>query len=389
MSWTRGAWVGFGGVSVALAVYAFPRPDHTPPVATRTVPAEASDAGAILPPPSCDEVVARAERGMATPDDVLTDSEHDAILYATREAVRPGNSEADACRPRLFNLLADAKECGRAHSAVAAGLFGVGGVDPRDVTRAVSRAAPGCSARVVEAAGFAAAVDDELVETVAKIARTNDGGTRRSAWLTYGSLGEIARATGRGGIYGKVDRVLAAEIANRVGSDRLLFVKAGGNAGCTSCIPAFVSALKDADPDVRRAGAAGFRFIDTRSAVNTMCDRLEKDTDLTVREIAGWSLQWRGQNDELRATCLVRAAATDGARAVRQQATQSLAILAYESDPARAALVHLTGEEAQPEVRRLAMSHLMSEGDRLLHVDERAVDRMFRPTRESDAVALP
>ncbi len=378
--------------SAALIAFVTRRdpPPHTPTLLAMPIADASSESSfATLPSASdagmraltCDETLVEIRKRLTIDDKTLTDKDHDELVYLPRIATRDPDAGADAnCGARIAELLTPLASCGRAANALAVGLFGGATVSASVVRDVLKAAQPGCRAVFAESAGFASDPGPDLLDELEREANAlaDDRPAYEAAWLAFGSLGETAARLGRKELQASVERRVIKALRTSSASDRLLMLRVAGNAACAPCASHFISSLKDNSAEIRRAGTSGLRFITTGAAVARMCERLENDNDLTVRDLAAWSLQWRKNDDEARATCLVKAAMNDPTKSVRIQATQSLGLLAHESNLSRAALIHLTGPEAPPEVRRLATQHVMSEGDRMLNIDEQDLGKYFK-----------
>ena len=340
--------------------------------AGQAAPAVAVRAPARVTLPVAEPCVVVTERVVAqlgTADGVLGDAARDALFFDARGvARRPDPSpDAGACRKRLFDALVAREGCGRAEAAVAAGLAGATGAAPSDVRELVERASPACAATFAEAAGFAADVDTPLGEALARRARLDaDAGVRRSAWLAFGSLGEIAsqRGSAREDVRRAVEATLDAELSRTRGEQHLLLAKAAGNAGCRPCAPALAVLADRREASVRRIAIAAFRFHEDASAAKRMCLGLEHDADSDVRDVAAWALSFRPAHVGVRVPCLYRAALADPSARVRSSAVQALGALSDDLAPAYHALVQLTGGEAPADVRDLATRVLATDPTR-------------------------
>lgn len=374
----------------ALVVYlesqhASPKPERFAPAPSASALPEAGpgDAGidsATIRPLTCDETLAEIDRRLALNNGDLSDKDHDELIYLPRQPLADADAGSDpACALKIASRLIQVETCGRAANALAVGFFGAAKTPGTLVTRVLHESHAGCAPIYSEAAGFASDPTIELAKELEGRAKRSgeDRPSFEAAWLSFGSLGEIAGRLERGEVVRFIEQNVRTQLQSANDANRVLMLRAAGNAGCVSCAPFFAKALSDSSPEIRRAGATGFRFVPTKAAVSAMCARLEADDDLTVRDIAAWALQWRKNEDEARATCLVRAAMNDKVKSVRIQATQSLGLLAHDSNLGRAALIHLTGPEAPPEVARLATQHVMSEGERALQLDERELGKYF------------
>lgn len=348
-----------------------------PREATAIGAAAQPDAGAPAPVAEpCEEIAARVVARLGTPDDALSDGARDALFFDARTVGRreERTERADACRSRVREGLVARETCGRAEAAVAGGLAGAMGADPAEVRALVVGASPACAATFAEAAGFAADVDRALGEALLLRARRDpDPGVRRSAWLAFGSIGEIAsqRGAARDDVRRVVEDTLAAELRSSRGEAHLLAAKAAGNAGCRSCAPALVALAEQRDASVRRVAVAAFRFHDDAPAAKRMCRGLEGDADSDVREVAAWALSFRTAHPAVRVPCLYRAAMTDPSARVRGSAVQALGALSDDLAPAYQALVALTGPEAPGDARELAGRVLATDPSRARrHADD-------------------
>lgn len=320
---------------------------------------------------ACAAIVARVDDALARPEAEIGRADHDAIFLAVREGARAGApARAEGCGARLYGRLASVERCGRAADALAAGLFGAAGAAPSEVAAAVRAARPACRAPIAEAAGFASDVDASLVAALRQVrdeaarGRDPDGVVEyRVAWLALGSLEETAARRGRAEVRAELDREIAGALAEASGPRELLLLRAAGNGGCVGCLPKVRARLDARDATVRRAAAAALRFVDDADAVRRMCARLAADADVAVRDTAAWALHAREGSAAERAACLELAARRDGEAVVRQQATQSLGLLAYHDERARDGIVRLV-DAPHPEVASLALGVLRAEGER-------------------------
>jgi HEAT repeat protein len=154
-----------------------------------------------------------------------------------------------------------------------------------------------------------------------------------------------------------IERALAAAATPEQIS---FFLSVAGNAGCQKCNPLVENHLKSQHPEVRMAATHALRFLASPESVSQLCDAVLRDPLTAVRDLAAWSLQWRRNEPETRAECLVAAAATDSNIQVRKQAVFALAKLSEDDLEARDGLLHLTLPEYPEPVRRLSRSGLES-----------------------------
>lgn len=328
------------------------RPDPTPPAAP------------AAPPPTrepCEIIAARIIASLGTPDDALSNGERDRLHQDARELGRDGQGEVNrACRTSVLDALVARPSCARAEAAVAGGLMVAAVETPEDARRLVSEARPACAATFAESAGFAAHVDLGVARALVELASSNEG-ARRSAWLAYGSIGEIAGRAGVEEVRAEVDETLRSRLARSTKDDRLLFVESAGNAGCRSCASMLLRDASSKDVSLRRSAVAALRFLEEPRAVRRACAALDSDPEVSIRDLAAWSLAFREHHDAIRVPCLYRAALEDPSPRVRVTATRALAELSDSLETAYAALVQLTEPEAP--TRALAAQLLATDPD--------------------------
>jgi hypothetical protein len=213
-----------------------------------------------------------------------------------------------------------------------------------------------CDEVVVEAAGFAPKVDSGLADRLLALAESaSDDTIRRAAWLSYGSLGETAERTGDVALARRVSARVERELHSAKGERRLVLVKTAGNAACSGCLPEVARDLVSPDVARRISAVAAHRFVDDRASVEVMCSALAKDAQDAVRDMAAWSLEWRGGAVGQRAKCLESAVRLDPSRRVRLQAVLALGVLSDRHTEAHRALEHLaldTDLDMQPFAER-------------------------------------
>jgi hypothetical protein len=182
-----------------------------------------------------------------------------------------------------------------------------------------------------------------------------DDTIRRAAWLSYGSLGETAERTGDVALARRISARVERELRSAKGERRLVLVKTAGNAACSGCMPEVARDLVSSDVAHRISAVAAHRFVDDRASVDVMCSALAKDAQDAVRDMAAWSLEWRGGAVGQRAKCLESAARLDPSRRVRLQAVLALGVLSDRHTQAHRALEHLALEtdlDMQPFAER-------------------------------------
>lgn len=301
-------------------------------------------------------------------DEGLTDSARDRIQEEAHELMRrtsPGDPRRGELLDRL-TLREHHPRCGRAHSAALSGALTQESVEPELVARAVERADTGCDEVVLESAGFARNIDARLVAAIRRRVGSQADATTRAAWLAYGSIAETARSARAdpSPLAQEIDAALSARL-NVAGSveEQLLFVRAAGNAGCVACRPSLAKIARSATPDLRRAAIAAHRFLDDESSVDLMCAALAREGDDRTRDLAAWSLEWRGTYGTKRARCLSAAAERDPSARVRVQSTLALGILADTITDATNALERLALRAADDRVAKLARGALVARMD--------------------------
>ena len=343
------------GAAVSLALASAPRTEcPASPEAVHSVPTVSSAVVAVPPEAASRGVIELPSWTARFPSDAeLDDDTRDAIAHQARSlaALLPAGS---GLRDELFSRLVRLPICGRAHSAAVSGVFAE--ASPVEIASALAQANTGCDEVLVETAGFAPTVDAGLAARLLVLAEGSpDDAIRRAAWLSYGSLGETAERTG--------DTALAKEISSRVERElraakdarRLVLVKTAGNAACAGCLPEVARDLGSPDVARRTSAVAAYRFVDGRASVAVMCGALAKDAQDAVRDMAAWSLEWRGGAAAERAKCLESSARIDPSRRVRLQAVLALGVLSdghAESRRALERLAHETDLDMQPFAQR-------------------------------------
>jgi len=321
---------------------------------------------------SCEATLARIDAALARTDEASwRPDELSELVLVGRHAVdldvrdAAQGMRAPGCAARAVRTLRAATTCGRAFGAISSGLFGSDRF-PADTAASMLEGAPsaGCRLLLVQAAQFAANVDDRLARDVERLATTHPDGPAavQSAWFALGSLELNARRHRQSGLAGRLDALIARSLHQSSGDRRVLLLGVAGNAGCPACEADLAAAAADDDWRVRLAAAGAWRFEEAPQSVQRMCDPLLDDPDEHVREQAGWALRWSDADDEERVNCLVTAAATDESMDVRRAATVSLTLLAPHSALARSGLRHLTGPEYPGEIENIARSYLLALG---------------------------
>jgi hypothetical protein len=96
---------------------------------------------------------------------------------------------------------------------------------------------------------------------------------------------------------------------------------------------------------------------------HALCVALLRDEAEPVREQAAWAMEWETGATGERVACLATAAARDPSGRVRQRGALSLTRLALDDNFARSALLHLTSEDYESNVRDVALRWIGSHGD--------------------------
>jgi hypothetical protein len=271
-------------------------------------------------------------------DDTITDAARDEIQHEARGFAERAN---EAQRRELFMHLSQGAKCGRAHAAALVGALSVG-VEPALVTQTLASMTTSCNEVIVESVGFVPNPDPAIATALlASAQNTHEDAVRRSAWLSYGAIGETARRMGKQELARSIDGTLADALDTSTGADRVLFVRAAGNAGCIACKERLDGFAQSKDDELRRAAIVAHRFIESKESVALMCQALESDRDGVARDMAAWSLEWRTNDGALRAGCLERAALKDRSKGVRLQAVRALGILSDDVPAAYEALGRL------------------------------------------------
>lgn len=321
---------------------------------------------------SCEATLARIDAALARSDEASWRADElSGLVLVGRHAVdldvraAAQGARASGCAERAIRTLRASKTCGRAFGAVSSGMFGSDRF-PAETAASMLEGAPnaGCRLLLVQAAQFAANVDDRVARDVERLATTHPDGpdAEQSAWFALGSFELTARRNRQSGLAGRLDALVARSLHESSGDRRLLLLGVAGNAGCRACEGDVAAAAADDDWRVRLAAAGAWRFHESARSVEHMCEPLLGDPDEHVREQAAWALRWSDADDEDRVDCLVTAAATDDSMEVRRAATLSLTLLAPHSALARSGLRHLTSPEYPGEIENIARSYLLALG---------------------------
>lgn len=313
-------------------------------------------------PQSCDATLAKLEAGLRLPSAAIDEGAANALATAARGAVVSEANPEPPCARRAFELVARSTSCGNALTAIAAGLFAGDLFDADWSASLVEGATPKCLESYLPPLQHTTNVSMKLVRAVEKIAK--DGASeelRAAGWLVLGSLELVAKRRREPEIASYVEGILKAKLASAAKEERQALLEAAGNGACEACTPEVALAAKDTDWRIRRASASAGRFLPSRGAVMGMCDRL-RDEAAPVRELAAWSMQWRGEHDELRVDCLAGAATGDATLDVRRTAARALTVLAPSSKRAHGVVERLADDSNPEEVRSIAEQFLSGEG---------------------------
>lgn len=284
--------------------------------------------------------------------------------------------DGSACVDAVLSTLRETTRCSRGYAAIVSGIVSSPRAPDDGIERLADDATPECGELVLRALGTGVHATPRLVAFAETSALgVTDPSRGSTAWLTLGSLGRLARARpDQSAIVAHVEDVIRTALVAANGDARVVMLEAAGNAACASCMGEIERDTRAARWDVRRAAVAALRFQSGSEVPHTICARLSGDASSGVREDAAWAMRWRDENDTERIECLITAAATDPARAVRKAATLSLIVLAERSSNARSALNHLTGDRYSEDVRRLATDYTMTVGAPVADVSGLSVD---------------
>lgn len=286
-------------------------------------------------------------------------SEAGELVALARRLVDPEQGGGSSCGGEFVRALRETTRCSPAVEAIASGVVAGGGLAPDDLAAQLRSASAPCKAAWVEAVQASPKVSRSLLEAMDLVARTApDEETKRSAWLGLGTLGLTARQAKEWDEVSEAERLLRSRLLRARGTERTTAIEAAGNAGCELCEGHLQTLARDDAATVRRSAFSALRFLSSSKAVEGMCRGLLKDASTMVREQTAWAMRWSSSQDQERIECLITSAATDPSERVKLESAQSLAVLAPQSKRAESALVHLTGSEVHPSVRRVALEAL-------------------------------
>ncbi len=354
-----------GGAAVFAILASEPRgaePAVTVPPLLLASPTEGGPALAVpsAAPVTCDSALALGRAALKTSD------ERRSLADTARLAELPRAVADASCAARWLALILEAGECNDALDALAGAVFSLDGVGGDDVAR-VLRANTRCQRRLFDAVAETRDANAGVIDALLHATRgaAADPIPHMKGWLAVGRLERTARELGRHEVATRIDGELASRLAAaREGQERTVFLEAAGNAGCVACGPSIERALVDPRWGIRRAATVALRFRAGKGSVARMCQRALADDAVEVRDQAAWALRWRGDEAAARVECLVTAGAHDPEESVRRTAVASLEALVPHSPYARDGLVHLTGEEHPPDVRKAAAVALTEPGIR-------------------------
>lgn len=365
-----------GRLSSGLAIAAIllslaceePRPPELTDTTTRNIVAigvPADSAVSALPPGgveagahSCEELreglLARALDPFGSVDN---DEQAQVIAHVNLAAALPGAILGETCAGTIVREVAASPRCGSAAELVTSAAASAGAFSVQVVRAALADVDARCAPAVLAGMVNVREPESAIIDAVIEWSRRQRDPMRRSGGLVaLGSLAHSARHSHGQDAADTVDRVLVEELRQHAAheAERLQRLEAIGNAGCSPCGAHVLRELRASSADVRRSAVGALRFMVEPSAARTMCKMLDTDPDTTVREQAAWALGWERGDAPGRVHCLITAAARDPSARVRQDAVLSLVDIGYDEQLARSALLHLTFEEYDPNVREIA-----------------------------------
>jgi hypothetical protein len=324
-------------------------------------PAEHADQGV----PRCEALRERILDRAMDPFGSVDRAEQERLVRDVRLATTlDGASVSETCAATVIRELAAAPRCGSAADLISSAAAEANALDPQLVETFRGRASS-CQRAIVGGLAQLRRPQPSAADTLlAWTLRQRDPLGRAGGFVVLGSVANTLRNEGELGAFSRAEDAIRRELQYRtkslaVWSQRL---EAAGNTGCDACLPMIARALSADSAGVRRAAAGALRFVTDLRAPNTMCDALLNDRDASVRDQAAWALKWSHVGSRERVACLTASAARDPTARVRQTAALSLAQLATSDSLAEAALLHLSSEEYDGNVRRIALTFL--DGDR-------------------------
>lgn len=268
----------------------------------------------------------------------------------------------EGCAGALGARLANDEVCGAAYDAVAVRIVTSRAVDEAVIAGELLRPSP-CQWKLVASLREVSSVSPSVWVAIDTLTRSDDDDVRRSAWMTYGTLGRIAREAGETDLAACGERRLSTALASdRPAGDTRVLLSAAGNAGCSACRASLDVAMAGAVED-RRIAVAADRFLEDRAAVDRMCRALRSDRDASVRGAAAFGLRHRSTFGVERLECLYDASMGDPADEVSRDAVASIEELARQGSEdertlAVGALVRIVRHASTSSVREQSLGAL-------------------------------
>lgn len=304
--------------------------------------------------------------------------EQESLLRDVRTASAvAGASDGETCMGTVLGEMAKLSRCGSAAELAASAAAEAGALMP-DLLRSLSGSGSSCELAIVSGAAHVPHPENGVLDAIRQWSlRQREPPLRSGGLIVFGSLVHLMRdADDNGQVVGAAERLLVEAIRKPTHSvvERGQLLEAAGNAGCATCIPEVVRALRASSANVRYAAAGALRFVPDVRAATVMCRTLLDDDDPDVREQAAWALKWDATGVRERVACLTTSAARDSRKRVRHEAALSLVALAKSSGLARSALLHLTSDEYEADVREIAGRYFDSDDSEVV-VDGASVSR--------------
>ncbi|MBM4356795.1 MAG: HEAT repeat domain-containing protein [Deltaproteobacteria bacterium] len=342
----------------------------------------------------------------------LSGEPDNAVLERLRAVVERGLAEAPRdCAIAFSRLLANDSRCELVYDAVAIRVMTGPNASPTLAASELLREAR-CRWKLVTALRQSRKADPTLAATLLSLTSAADRDVANSAWLTVGTLANVARrplsvepsgkptvtvtpaatspadATAapsgtspaptagaaqsseadvspppratmpRPEVGACLDRIISSELEASSGDRLQLLLGVAGNAGCGSCRPTLRRHLASPDTTTRRRAVSAFRFLEEDEDTNVLCKAATTDTDDTVRGAATYALRFAAASVTRRLECLYEVAVGDDVERVAQDAVGSLTEIPGPSELVIATLVQVARETPHPKVRAEAIAFL-------------------------------
>jgi hypothetical protein len=328
-------------------------------------PREAELESLEMPPVPCevlrDRILGRAMDPAGSPNRLA----QEGLVRDVRAAARlPGAGVGETCAATVIRELAAAPRCGSAADLVSSAAAEVNALDPH-VIATFGGGASACQRAVISGMAQLRRPDANAADAVMTWAlHQRDPLHRAGGLVVLGSIAHTLDSLGEQQATARANKVILQELQHLTRSEAVWSqrLEAAGNAGCELCLPAIIHALSAASPELRRSAIGALRFVADVRAPTALCDALLDDPEANVRDQAAWALEWGHAAARERVACLTTSAARDPIARVRQTSALSLTQLATSDSIAESAILHLSSDEYDANVRRIALAFL--DGDR-------------------------